>query len=199
MTDPQRDSFLRRWSSRKSDVRQGKAPAPEPVREPANAQRPGVASTVTTSSAGEVEPAAPAPTLDEVGQLTPESDFSPFVRHDVSADVKNAAMKKLFTDPHFNVMDGLDVYIDDYSLPDPLEPAMLRRMASAQFMELVDTPPDGKLDSSGQATVPDAPTESVAHYDTPSSSPPPLNHDHADLRLQPDPNAGPQDAGPDTV
>ena len=29
-------------------------------------------------------------------------------------------MKKLFSDPHFNVMDGLDTYIDDYGKPDPL-------------------------------------------------------------------------------
>ena len=31
-------------------------------------------------------------------------------------------MKKLFADPHYNVMDGLDVYIDDYSKPDPIPP-----------------------------------------------------------------------------
>ena len=29
-------------------------------------------------------------------------------------------MKKLFSDPHFNVMDGLDTYIDDYGKPDPI-------------------------------------------------------------------------------
>ena len=31
-------------------------------------------------------------------------------------------MKKLFSDPHFNVMDGLDTYIDDYGKPDPIPP-----------------------------------------------------------------------------
>jgi hypothetical protein len=40
----------------------------------------------------------------------------------VAPEVKNAAFKKLFADPHFNVMDGLDIYIDDYSKPDPLPP-----------------------------------------------------------------------------
>ena len=29
-------------------------------------------------------------------------------------------MKKLFADPHFNVMDGLDIYVGDYTQPDPL-------------------------------------------------------------------------------
>ena len=37
-------------------------------------------------------------------------------------------MKKLFSDPHFNVMDGLDTYIDDYGKPDPIPLSMLRRM-----------------------------------------------------------------------
>ena len=41
----------------------------------------------------------------------------------VDASVKNAALKKLFADPHFNVMDGLDTYIDDYGKPDPIPEA----------------------------------------------------------------------------
>ena len=44
-------------------------------------------------------------------------------------------MKKLFADPHFNVMDGLDTYIDDYAKPDPIPPAMLRQLASAKFLK----------------------------------------------------------------
>ena len=40
-------------------------------------------------------------------------------------DVRRAALKKLFSDPRFNVMDGLDVYIDDYSKTEPIPPEML--------------------------------------------------------------------------
>ena len=47
-------------------------------------------------------------------------------------------MKKLFADPRYNVMDGLDVYIDDYSKPDPIPYAMLRGLASAKFLGLFD-------------------------------------------------------------
>ena len=50
--------------------------------------------------------------------------------------MKNAALKKLFTDPHFNVMDGLDTYIDDYGKPDPLPAGMLRKMAQSQLLGL---------------------------------------------------------------
>ena len=70
--------------------------------------------------------------------LTPASDFKPFMARGVTPDVRNAAVKKLFADPHFNVMDRLDIYIDDYSQPDPLPAAMLRQMASAQFLKLFD-------------------------------------------------------------
>ena len=47
-------------------------------------------------------------------------------------------MKKLFSDPHFNVMDGLDTYIDDYGKPDPIPPSMLRQMVQSKFLGLFD-------------------------------------------------------------
>ena len=47
-------------------------------------------------------------------------------------------MKKLFSDPHFNVMDGLDTYIDDYGKPDPIPLSMLRRMNQAAVLGLFD-------------------------------------------------------------
>ena len=46
--------------------------------------------------------------------------------------MRRAALKKLFSDPHFNVMDGLDVYIDDYSKTEPIPPAMLAGLRQAQ-------------------------------------------------------------------
>lgn len=76
--------------------------------------------------------------MQDVAALNAESDFKPFVARAVAPEVRNAAMKKLFADPHFNVMDGLDIYIDDYSIPDPLPASMLRKMASAQFLKLFD-------------------------------------------------------------
>ena len=80
--------------------------------------------------------AAPLPTLDDVARLTHESDYAPFVARQVDPQVRNAAMKKLFSDPHFNVMDGLDTYIDDYGKPDPLPLAMIRQMTGARALGL---------------------------------------------------------------
>lgn len=42
--------------------------------------------------------------------------------------VRRKALKTLFSDPHFNVMDRMDVYIDDYSIADPLPPDWLDKL-----------------------------------------------------------------------
>jgi hypothetical protein len=54
----------------------------------------------------------------------------------VDPAVQQAAMKKMFTDPHFNVMDGLDIYIDDYSKSDPIPLEMLKRMVQSDMLNL---------------------------------------------------------------
>ncbi len=77
------------------------------------------------------EPAKPLtnePKLPPVEQLNLESDYSAFFHPKVDEKLRRAALRKLFSDPHFNVMDGLDVYIDDYGKPDPIPPEMLARL-----------------------------------------------------------------------
>ena len=106
----------------------------------AGAARPAAASPSGLRADGQAPmPASPpetAPTLDDVASLTPDADFTRFVRRDVDPGVRNAALKKLFADPHYNVMDGLDIYIDDYGKPDPLPPGMLRQMVQAESLGL---------------------------------------------------------------
>lgn len=84
-----------------------------------------------------------APTeLPPVESLTPESDFRPFMQPDVDPAVRNQAMKSLFRDPHFNVMDMMDVYVDDYSKPDPIPEGMLRQMTQSRMLKLFDDLPE---------------------------------------------------------
>ena len=129
MSDAPRQGFLGRWSRLKTTSQknvvtdapkaasQPDTTAPAPLADPTRSSE--------TQPASPQAPATPPPSLQDVAQLTPESDFRAFVARDVASDVKNAAMKKLFADPHFNVMDRMDIYIDDYSQPDPLSPALL--------------------------------------------------------------------------
>lgn len=169
------DGFLGRWSRRKQDVREGKAvaelPAPARAAAPLPVQQAGPSASAdgapgalpAVPPARSDAPAAeapPPPTLADAQALTPESDFTPFVQRTVPADVRNLAMKKLFADPHFNVMDGLDIYIDDYTQPDPLPAGMLQKMASAHAMGFFAQDPAAQQPGP-QGEVPD-PTAGVA-------------------------------------
>ena len=92
------------------------------------------------------------PSLEDVGKLTPESDFTTFMNKDVAGDVHQAAMKKLFSDPHFNIMDGLDIYIDDYSIEDPLPEGMLEKMYQSTALGLFK-PLEDDVAKSDQSTL----------------------------------------------
>jgi hypothetical protein len=78
------------------------------------------------------------PTLADVAVLRPGDNIARFVAQGVDESVKRAALKTLFADPHFNVMDGLDTYIDDYSKPDPIPPEILRKLRQSETLGLFD-------------------------------------------------------------
>ena len=98
--------FLQRWSRRK--------------RAAAARAAPGAASP------------QPLPTLPALESVTFESDFKAFMHAKVDEGVRRAALQKLFSDPRFNVMDGLDIYIGDYSIEDPIPPALLAQLEHAR-------------------------------------------------------------------
>lgn len=141
--------FMGRWAHRKTESLKGK-PLDEPVAVPQPGEPPLSPGSVASRPA--MVPASVAPqelaeervlSLDDVKLLTQDSDFKPFMASNVVAEVRNAAMKKLFADPHFNVMDGLDTYIGDYSQPDPVSPSMLRQMTGAKFLNLFENEEKG--------------------------------------------------------
>jgi hypothetical protein len=105
----------------------------------------------------------------------------------VAPEVRNTAMRQLFSDPHFNVMDGLDIYIDDYNRPDPLPLDDLKRMVSAQAMRLLKSESESESES--------ATGVSAAAGDALSESNPENSRDDPDLRLQPNPEPGPTGHG----
>jgi hypothetical protein len=118
--------FLSRWSRRKIDARRAESEAKPP--DPPVA--PVVPVAVPPSGAGESAGAVPLPPVEELRGL--ESEYREFLRPEVDDALRRNALKKLFQDPHFNVMDGLDTYIDDYTKADPIPEAMLRALNQAQ-------------------------------------------------------------------
>jgi hypothetical protein len=139
------DGFLGRWSRRKAGLEpeglDGTAPELKPKVTPTPAPHDKKTIENTTAPA-EAEPLPP--TLEDaesIDRFAP--DFSAFMKPNVDPAVQQAAMKKLFSDPHFNIMDRLDIYIDDYSIPDPIPMEMLKRMVQSESLGLFRKFEDG--------------------------------------------------------
>jgi len=112
--DDGKQDFLRRWSRLKRESAAQKPVAPEKP-----------------------------PQLPPLDSLTFESDFKAFMHSKVEEGVKRAALKKLFSDPRFNVMDGLDTYIDDYTKAEPISEELLAQLEHAR-QTLLERMPERK-------------------------------------------------------
>lgn len=128
------DGFVRRWSRRKAAAcaHAGAAPAQLPPIGREAVATAGDGAPPRTVAATATQADAPAPSLDDALRADPGGDFAAFVARGVAPDVRRAALRVMFTDPHFSVMDGLDVYIGDYTQAAPIPPAMLAALSHAQ-------------------------------------------------------------------
>jgi hypothetical protein len=207
------DHFFSRWSRRKQEAAKGlplQEPEPLEVRTTsASDQAVPPASESIAATPEAVGAAEPLPTLEDAQALAPGSELGAFMRQGVPPEVRNLAVKKLFADPHFNVMDGLDIYIGDYNTPDPLPAGMLQKMASAQFMNLV--PPESPEPLATEGALPhenpdlrtqDEETAQLVAQSAPSQATtvlpdlPMSDHDDPDLQLQPNHAPASPDPGP---
>jgi hypothetical protein len=162
-SDKREPLTLKRWSQRKLAASRASSAPAEPSVAPSVATPPVVERQATT-------PAVELPAeLPPVESLTPDSDFTPFLRPGIDEDVKRGALKKLFSDPRFNVMDGLDVYVDDYSKPDPLPAAVAATLAHARY---VFDPPKTRVTPEGyvEDVPPDEPDADDAAQAAPESA-----------------------------
>jgi hypothetical protein len=206
------DTFFTRWSRRKVQARVDPPPDDAATRQATAAHDVAAADAVPAeakTAAPDLAPATaqpaeaapqPAPlTLADVAELGRESDYSAFVSRGVTPDVKNAALKKLFTDPRYNVMDGLDTYIEDYGKPDPLPAGMLRQMVQSKLLGLFaeEDAAEARAQAASEATptTPAADTDPAAALPdtTPPDTAPILEratHEDPAVQLQPDHDAG---------
>lgn len=144
------EGFLKRWSRLKAEPAAPEAPAAPVVAAPLP-----VAPDVPVAQ-------AVLPTLADAAELHAESDYSAFVARGVDSAVRRLAMKKLFADPHFNQVDGLDIFMSDFNVPDPVSPAMLAaldhaRGAIARIEEVLDPIADDAPAITKEAPAGDAP------------------------------------------
>lgn len=123
MSNPAR--FLSRWARLKRQ---------------AAVEAPAVPAAVPDADA-----ASPLPVADTAGVPGDSGiDLTALLREELSDAVRKQTLKAIFADPHFNVMDGLDTYIDDYSISEPIPPEMLATLNQARFLfETEETKTDG--------------------------------------------------------
>jgi hypothetical protein len=150
------EGFFNRWSRLKTDVRETQAlPAAEAPPAPV------------------AQPEDELPELPSVDTLTMDSDFRGFLHPKVDEDLRRSALRKLFSDPHFNVMDGLDTYIDDYSVSEPIPAAMLAGMKQAQrILRWAEGHDDEETVEAADAETVEAAEEPRAIEETPAQDAP---------------------------
>jgi Protein of unknown function (DUF3306) len=176
-------SFFSRWSKRKAGARAGagdaafsESAAAEPsIDEGFEAKLPedGRPSTAFPA-APEANQPEPPPVLPSLETLTAESDFSPFMQANVPPALRNQAMKKLFADPHYNVMDMLDTYVDDYSTSEPIPLDWLKKMSQSRALKLFDDEEEAVLPTTGSSDGSAAPLHAAPGNTPPSNDLPQL-------------------------
>ena len=118
---------LRRWSQRKLEAQRAEPQAKaEPAAAPfdaaggTGARRLRIAArTRRCRRSSRSRPIPISPRFSAAGRRSTTHSSAPRSR-------------QLLRDPRFNVMDGLDIYIDDYTREDPIPESVLRRMAHAR-------------------------------------------------------------------
>ena len=116
--DEEKENFLKRWSRLKRQLPASPAAVP-----------------ATTNPAAPVKEPLPA-----LHSLKFSSDFTVFMQDEVDTGLRRAALQQLFHDEHFNVMDGLDVYVDDYNSFEPISAELLANLQQARGLLFDEEP-----------------------------------------------------------
>jgi hypothetical protein len=106
--DNKTEAFLSRWSRLKQE--QDQLPGKRPEQE------------------------TEAPALPPTDQLTLQSDFSGFMHPKVEDALRRAALKTLFSDPHFKLADPFEPYSGDWTVGEPIPQAMLDSLEQVKTM-----------------------------------------------------------------
>lgn len=139
MAAEEKEAFLQRWSRRKHEEEAKKERTP-------------------------AAPDTPAPELPPVEKLTPDSDFSGFMHPKVQDAVRRVALKKLFSDPHFNIPDPFEPYSIDFNAAEPIPPEMLAGLNQAKTLLF---PEEEKKKKEAQAAEAEEPTEQAKSDEPP--------------------------------
>jgi len=131
MSDDREDeAFISRWSRRKIEARKEEEKPAEPA--PTPGPPPAAAPAVSGAAAAQPVVSAPVelPPIESLKGLA--SEYREFMRPGVDENLKRSALKKLFSDPHFENFERFEAYCEDYTQGEPIPLAMLKTLEHAK-------------------------------------------------------------------
>jgi len=119
-------------------------------------------SRLKREAPAEKNDAAPAPpaAVPPIEKLTPGSDFAAFMNPKVKDELRRLALKKLFSDPHFNVPDPFEPYSRDWTVGEPISEELLATLNQARsvlFTEQEKQPAAEPVEKAEGEAKPDEP------------------------------------------
>ena len=168
-----KENFASRWSRRKIEARKtAEKPAEsQPPAEPAPAA-PAVANTGAAATPTDASAPRELPPLESLKGLA--SEYTEFLKPGVGENLRRSALKKLFSDPHFENFERFEAYCEDFTQGEPIPLAMLKTLEHAKSLLFDDKE---KKDPHAAAETPavQSPPEAAerAQGETRAEAPPP--------------------------
>ncbi|TMH43369.1 MAG: DUF3306 domain-containing protein, partial [Betaproteobacteria bacterium] len=127
MIPDDKENFASRWSRRKIEARKtAEKPAEaQPPAEPAPAA-PAVANTGAAAAPTDASAPRELPPLESLKGLA--SEYTEFLKPGVGENLRRSALKKLFSDPHFENFERFEAYCEDFTQGEPIPLAMLKTL-----------------------------------------------------------------------
>jgi len=129
MTADDGEDFVSRWSRRKIEARKAEEKPAEPTLSP-EPTPPAVPAASAAAAAQDASAPTELPPVESLKGLA--SEYRDFMRPGVDETLKRSALKKLFSDPHFENFERFEAYCEDYTQGEPIPLAMLKTLEHAK-------------------------------------------------------------------
>jgi hypothetical protein len=124
------ENFVSRWSRRKIEARKTEEKPPEPAPSPAPAAVPSAPSADAAATQADAPARVELPPVESLKGLA--SEYRDFMQPGVDDNLRRSALKKLFSDPHFENFERFEAYCEDFTQSEPIPLAMLKTLEHAK-------------------------------------------------------------------
>lgn len=139
------EGFFSRWSRTKQLARDIEGQTDGLAKTAAVAAQPAARvqaqSSIQGHSEGDAQAVEPTPDLESAHELVPGADIRRFMQPDVDPGARREALRRLFSDPAYNVISDMDDYVEDYANLPKLSRAELLQLSHVRGLFLFEDPP----------------------------------------------------------